>query len=189
MAGTAPTPTLTTFQDHQLVRAADFNGIATHLSGLFTRTMGGFRTYKPYVSLHTNVNRPLASNTDAFLTFDVKGVDTDGMFSPATPTRLVVNTAGWYRLAFQAHWDTNNAGQRVNRILANGTNPNTNAIATDNRNCLGLGEGTTTFCQCVAHLAAGTLIYPYVWQNSGTTVQLQMYYSGSQFFAEWVAPY
>lgn len=190
MAGTAPTPTLTTYQDQNLVSAADLNGLSTHLGTLFATTMAGFRNYKPFCATYLTATKAITSGgAGTLLTFDAETVDTDNIWSTAARNHFTINTAGWYRLTFQCHWDTNNTGQRVNRILANGTDANANAVATDNRAVLGLGEGTVTFCQCVAHLAAGALVYPFVTQNSGSTVNVNTAFSGTTFVVEWVAPY
>jgi hypothetical protein len=192
MAGTAPSPVLTTYQDHQLLVAADLNGLANHMGQLFDHTMGGFKNHKPVAAAVTNTSHSVTSGVDSFLSFDGVYLNSDGMWTSAHAAQFTINTAGWYRINFQVHFDSNTAAQRGCAILVNGTSVTVNAVASDSRNCNQAGagsEGTTIFCEAVTQLAVGAIVHPYITQNSGSTVAVTTTFSGTFITFEWVAPY
>jgi hypothetical protein len=183
---TAPTPTPTTWYDQQVITASDLNTLSVHMGNLFNRTMGGFRTTKPMVVATASAAYSTVSGTQYAMNWDTKQIDTDNLYHTSY---FLINTAGWYRISLQIHWGIDSGGVRNCRIMLNGTNPQTNSIASDERNPVTIDEGTTTFCQCIARLSAGAQLYANIAQNSGKTIATVTGWGGCRFSAEYLAPY
>ena len=134
---------------------------------------------------------PNSSMTD--VTFDVEVFDTDGMFDPATPTRLTIQTPGVYLVTGSVRWAENATGARALIIdwqpapgepdpcspctIAADTAPGAGAL-------VGRQSVATTY-----RFAAGEAVILKAQQNSGAPLNLDN--GGAQgvnMSAAWIAP-
>lgn len=176
------------WQPYMLLSVGTLNRYPAHILALYTQTVGGWRTGKPMCLVKAVDAGGVPNSTDTVIQFQTAAQDTDGMYSSTSPTQLTVQTTGWYRVVLQVHWDTTTTGRRACKIMVNGIDPGSNAIASDARDLGTPGEGTLTSCEGLAHLAAGATIYGNVWQSSGGTLHFVSGFSGTFLSAEWLMP-
>lgn len=187
---TAPVPPIPTFTEGTRLEENGLNSLSLNLRNLFNQTQGGFRTRKPICAAYQTAPQSIPTNVDTIMLFGGIAVNTDNMWATGANFALQVNTPGWYRLATQIHYNVDAVGIRACKLLVNGTDPNTNAVASDNRPPVTTGEGTVIGCQApLVHLAPGVFVYVNTYQNAGVGVSTVTTYSGSFVSAEWVAPY
>jgi hypothetical protein len=185
----APTPAIPTFTDGLIVTQTNLNGLGTNLKNLYSYLMGGFRTFKPICSVTTTADQSVTTSADGVISWDKDSIDTDNMWVATGKDHMTINTAGLYQLQLQVHWGTDNATNlRAAKILVNGTNPTTNAVAADAVPAFTIGEGPVNNCSALVALNAGSSIYANRFQDSGATIPVKTVFGGCHMSAEWISP-
>lgn len=106
---------------------------------------------------------PNGAFTDA--SFDTEDYDTDTMFDIASPTQLVVKTAGLYVISFGAGWVANATGQRLALLKLNGN---------DKQRSWQMGTSASVNPICIGsyqeRLAVNDILTLSLFQDSGGTL-------------------
>lgn len=104
-------PTVPTFTAGAVLTASDLNALGTAIN---------FWASPPRAQLYRSAALSLSNSTWTLLSFDAETYDTDVMHDNATnPSRLVIKTAGYYRLAGAISYANNNTGTRDYSIRLN----------------------------------------------------------------------
>jgi hypothetical protein len=189
VGSSAVPPTLPTFTDGTVPRAADLNAIGTNIKNLYKVATGGQR-YAPYtpggkgpikpltVISVTNPNYLLSSGGSTLITWDTVLANSDNAWSPLDAGLFVINTPGLYRMHLQVNLVTTTPSQTAALILVNGSSVSTNSVAYAN------AYGTAIGCSATAELAALSTIYCGAFQNTGSPVGVGLL----QFALEWLGP-
>lgn len=191
VVATVPLPT---FVDGTVPVAADLNAVSSDLSVLGTVTMGfGIAdgvVARPALKVELVTAQPLASGAVTAVVFGASPSNTDTMWFPPAGAKIVVQTAGWYRIQAQVAYDTAAAGLRIARLFVNGT-ADANAVASGEVE-MGSPSPDNLRCQVEAfeHLATGAAVYLGAYQNTGAPINLQPATTwGSWLSLTWEAPY
>ncbi len=140
---------------------------------------------KPWVRVYINANLALVANTWTTITWTDERQDSDGMWSAANPTKLIVPTggAGVYLIGATVQWNTADAAwirDHGLRFKVGGTIVAQSIAAHGQQDDISLTMTLTTAYQC----ADADQIVCQVYSQSGTTVLAQPAYS-AEFWALW----
>jgi hypothetical protein len=173
--------TMPTFVDAAVTTFTDLNTLGTGIVNLANLLTGSTtsRQFVPAATAYINTPKPVVTATDTVIRFDAATVNDDYIWA-ANSNALIVNTPGIYVAAAMVHIDANGAGERFLHILLNGTTVSTNTIAAGSQNGNGSGEGNafTAMSQPLT-LAAGATVYLSVFQSSGSTLNVDITFSGT----------
>lgn len=169
-------PSLSTFVTGELVTAAK---LTTQTKTAIEKSV----YFKPFCHMAANVNQSVSHNAAALQAGLATVVeDTDGMADTAN-NRMVVQTAGLYRITAQAVYAANATGGRSVRIyVTGGTSKAESSVGT---------YGTLGATYVVAHATlrctAGSTIYMGLTQTSGAALSTDIAASGMFLQAEWIS--
>jgi hypothetical protein len=192
----APTPALPTFAANEVTTAAQLNAVGSNATNLYSYLQGGFRVRRPMVAVRvTKENREIVTNTDTRIGWDAVDFDTDNMWTGVVSEPLRINTAGWYRLGFQAMLQpiTAAAGAILAARLAIWTSTlgarslSAQAIAVSYGPGLS-GVGSKANCSQVVYLPATYEVDFWVTHTLGATAALDNSFGGTRGYALWLGP-
>lgn len=135
--------------------------------------------YKPFCSLSMIGAQSIGSSSSTLVNLDTIDEDTDAM-ADLSAHRIIIKTAGLYRITAQVSFATNATGARgalVNRNGATITSA-TSTVSGDNARC----NASRTI-----RLAVNDLITVNGWQTSGGSLALLTTFGGCFLQAEWVS--
>jgi hypothetical protein len=183
-----PTPAIPTFTDGQIVHAADLNALGSNITNLFNENQAGFRTQRPCVIAKQTTGQTLTTpNIDYLVNFQTAPVNTDNMWVSSVANQITIQHAGIYWLFGQVRWPPVAGTGVSSSILLNGTSPS-NAASTQLIPCVNTGAGPATQNGLIANLAAGSVLYLDVWQNTGGSLTLPTDFGGSYLGAIFLTP-
>lgn len=171
--------------------ASVLNSWATEIERISTAVFGSTtNTARPRFLVNRTSTLSIANTTDTVVTWQAVVSDPRGMFNAGSPTGLTVQSAdaGDWLLVGQERWPISASGSRAGKILKNGTNPDTNALASAKIPGQSDGEGTTITLIALCRLAAGDVVGLNAWQSSGSSQSLQINFSGTFFGGVWLGP-
>lgn len=84
-------PTLPTFTAGYVVQPADMNDLAYACTFLLT---------KPICRVHDQAGTQSVTTSATSVSFNTADINTDGMWSSGTPTELIVQTPGFYKVSY-----------------------------------------------------------------------------------------
>lgn len=187
-----PTPAIPTFSDGSVLSASQLNALGSNLTNLYNYNQGGFNTQRPAVIAQQTTGQAINNQTDTLVSFNSTTVNTNNMWVASNPTYLTIQTAGIYWLFSQTRWPTIGSPTLntvcASNIMANGTNVQTNTIASNLLPFVSNGAGCGNQCGIIANLTAGTNIYLDVWQSSGATQTLATNFGGTFLGAIFLTP-
>lgn len=196
-----PTPAVPTFTDGQVVHATDLNALGSSITNLFNYNQGGFSTQRPCVIASQTTGQSIPSISDTLVTFNTAAVNTNNMWVASQANQITIQTAGIYWLFSQIRWPSltqsvGNISGTVgdilkavsSSILLNGTNAQTNSVATQLIPYVNTGAGPATQCGLIANLAAGSTVFLNAWQSALGSQTLPTNFGGSYLGAIFLTP-
>lgn len=169
-----PAPSPRTWNVNDLETAALFNANIRDVDNFL---LGGYSGGRPAFEITNNTALPI---TNATLTIPAGGsltvvTDTDNGFIPSTGT-YVIQTNGFWLFTMLTSWASNSSGVRISQPTSDiGSNPVLVSAAVDAN-----GNARTVWTQRQPN---GYPVTPYVYQNSGGTLNL----TGYQFSGIWLS--
>ncbi|KKL19653.1 hypothetical protein LCGC14_2463320, partial [marine sediment metagenome] len=149
------------------LRFLDVNGVVSEI------------THAPAVRGYHDAIGSVSNAAWGAMLLNQEDYDTDAIHSTNT-SRLTATTAGKYRMSGSVSFAGHATGQRLCRILYNGTT----IIATGVRN-QGSTDGNNVEATTSYHLAAGDYVEFQLYQNSGGPLNVL---ANRHFEMEWIAP-
>ena len=127
------------------------------------------RVYDPPACRVFNNTGPsiTTGGTEKVLTFTAERYDTDGMWTPAAPSRITFNTRGLYAVTAQMIYSPNTAGDRIVSVRLNGT---TWIVYETQRARTGAAGPHILECSTQYLFSAGDYVEMMVFQDSGATL-------------------
>lgn len=178
---TKPVPAVPTWTDGAVMHQYDLNCLPANQTNLYAYNLGGFRTNKPLAAVRcTTQTIPNAVDTQVF--WDTKDLDYDSMWSPSSTGQLTVNTAGIYRIYLQCS-QSGPTAVIVCYICINGTSTQNNSVGT-----MAPSTGLTVAATATVGLAAGSVIYGFFYQATGSSQLVLTTSGGTRLTAEWLGP-
>lgn len=180
----------TNFVDGTIVHQGALNNLSANGDTLCQITTGKTSasgvSSKPIVEAHLTATFNVANSLDTLISWNAQGYDTDNMWTASQSTQFNIQTAGKYRISTVSDWTANVTGQRVTKIMVNGTG-NANVVASF------IGNASSAFDTCypvayTVQLAAGAVVYIDVFQTSGGALTLGTSFGGTSANIEWVCP-
>lgn len=176
---TKPTPVIPTWTTGLVVHQYDLNCLPAHETNLYNYTLGGFRTNKPLAAVRCTT-QTFPNAVDTPIVWDTVDLDYDNMWSSGF---LTVNTAGVWRIYLQGSQNGGVGHSEVVYICVNGTSTVNNAVGT-----MAPGSAITSTCHATVSLPAGSVIYGFLYQATGSPQTTQTTYGGTRMTAEWISP-
>lgn len=197
-----------TFTDGQVVTSAQLTSIQTAVNNLSQTVTGytesGYTTTplsvgksdsgnfsKPNVKAFVLTNELMATGTEATLTLPQANVNVSGAWIALAGGSFTVTQPGWYRVEYQASFDSGGAAANTERRISIGLN----GIAVANQvasvsTLQGIANNVRLQCSALLHLASGDVLYPIFYHANGTSiVLLDNLLWGCWLHAIWEAPY
>ncbi len=107
-------PTIPVLPAGYVAQVADMNNLSSMATFLLT---------KPMARVHDGVGTgTLTANASTVTTYSVKDFDTDGMWNVSSPTRLTIQTPGWYRVRYGVCITTASLVSNTYAIITTGAN-------------------------------------------------------------------
>lgn len=174
----ATIPTMDTWTASEVVTAAKMNANI--------RDAGNFFRNRPTCQLSATATTSATTSTYAIAVMATADVDTDAMADLAN-NRIVIKTAGVYRVTGCAYWAANATGVRYT-ALRDGSGA---AGAGTLYGLASVPGGTAGTAGCISKLirfAVNDTVRLEIWQNSGATLGLGTPANLNFIAAEWVSP-
>jgi hypothetical protein len=183
-----PTPTVPVFTDGQIVHASDLNGLGSNITNLYNYLNAGFTTQRPLVIVNTTSTQSAANNAYTTINFQSGAVNTDNMWTASLPNTVTINHAGIYWIFGQIRCPNIATSGVAGNIMVNGT-AFTNSKSTNIQTPSPSGfTGPTPQMGLMANLAAGSVLYLAIYQNTGGSITLQTDFGGSYLGAVFLSP-
>lgn len=129
----------------------------------------------PACIAYRNTAQSTTNSTITAVSFTTAGVDTDGMFSAGSPTRITVQTPGIYMVTANLSLDANVTGQRELSVVQTSTSSPTwniqwltsSAVVNPTINLY-----AEMSCSAITTAIAGDYFTMQAWQNSGGALNI-----------------
>lgn len=132
----------------------------------------------PSVRIRKNSTTSTASGNYTNISFDTVVYDTGNFFSLSSPDKLTVGTAGQYYLNGQLSYASNGTGLRKTNIVLNDTSVIASSIVT-----AVTSDNTNLSAETVYTFSAGDFLRLQGYQNSGSTINIQLNSGYSQILS------
>jgi hypothetical protein len=125
-------------------------------------------TRVPTAKVTRSTNQTISNSTNTLISFSAEAWDTDDLWTVGSPTRLTIQTGGYYALTAGTLWASDPTGRRLTEILLNGSTVLTRSEDPPHSGTSGNAQIVAT----IASLSAGDYVELRVFQSSGGSLDI-----------------